>query len=161
MARPQVIESSPRSRGYLAVVSGIVGGPVDLALVFFGGCVGGAIRYAATSASPIDAQIPWTTLGVNLAGAFIVCSALVLAESLTSARWLRLFVGIGVCGSLTTLASVVDFVDRSFGHGRPVAAVEYLAVTILGGLAAGAFGIVAGRSVQASRRRGTEQRGGR
>ncbi len=158
MALPQVFDRAARSRERSFAIRRLVGGPIDLGVVFLGGCAGGAIRYAAGSVSLADARFPWATITVNLTGAFVVCVAVVLAESLTSARRLRLFVGIGFCGSLTTLASVVDFADWSLGHGRPVEAIAYVAASVLGGLAAGSFGLVTGRSIQASRRRFTEER---
>ncbi len=71
MARPQVIDNTARSRHRETRTRRIVGRRVDLAPVFLGGCVGGAIRYAASSASPSDARFPWATLVVNLAGAFV------------------------------------------------------------------------------------------
>lgn len=126
--------------------------------MFLGGCAGGAIRYAAGSVVETSLRFPWPVLAVNLAGAFVVCLALVLSESLTSSRRLRLFVGIGLCGSLTTMSSVVDFADRVFGHGRPEEAALYLATTIFGGLAAGSFGLVVGRSIRANRWRPLEER---
>jgi fluoride exporter len=161
VALPQVIRRPTTSQRRPFSVRRLVGGPFDLTLVFLGGCVGGAVRYAVSSSALADGRFPWATLAVNVAGAFVVCVAVVLAESLTSARRFRLFVGIGFCGSLTTFASVVDFVDRSLGHGRPVEAVADVALTILGGLAAGSFGLVTGRSIQASRRRVRKEEGKR
>lgn len=158
MALPRVFDRTTRSREPSFAIRRLIGGPIDLVLVFLGGCVGGAIRYAASSVSLAGDRFPWATVTVNLTGAFVVCVAVVLAESLTPARRLRLFVGVGFCGSLTTFTSVVDFADRSLGHGRPMEAIAYVAVSILGGLAAGSFGLVTGRSIQASRRRFTEER---
>jgi fluoride exporter len=131
----------------------IIRAPADLFLVFAGGCVGGAIRYAAGAVSPPGFRFPWPTLAVNLAGAFVVCLVVVLSESLTSARGMRLFVGIGLCGSLTTFASIVDFAYRAIADGRAGEATAYLAASILGGLVVGSLGFVVGRSVAESRRR--------
>ena len=126
--------------------------------MFLGGCAGGAIRYAVSSVGPTSLRFPWPVLGVNLAGAFVLCLAVVVSESLTSARRLRLFIGIGLCGSLTTMSSVVDFADFAFGHGRAEEAVLYLAATVFGGLVVGSFGLVVGRAILATRRRSIKER---
>ena len=119
-----------------------------LAAVFAGGCLGGLARYAATRVWPsADDHFPWATLAVNLAGAFALTVIVVIAADVVSSRYLRPLLGTGFCGGLTTFSSVVVTVDRLVAHGRAALGLGYLAVTVVGALAAGALGLVVGRAV--------------
>ena len=123
-----------------------------VAVVFAGGCLGGAARYWATSTHPGGA-FPWSTLAVNLVGAFVLALVVVIASELVSSRYLRPLVGTGFCGALTTFSSVVVSADRLFAHHRAATAVGYLVATLVGGLAAAALGLVTGRALASGRRR--------
>ena len=123
-----------------------------IAVVFAGGCLGGAARYWVTSTHPGGA-FPWSTLAVNLAGAFLLALVVVIASELVPSRYLRPLVGTGFCGALTTFSSVVVAVDRLFAHHRAAIAIGYLLATIAGGLAAAVLGLLLGRSLAGGRRR--------
>jgi CrcB protein len=117
-----------------------------LAAVFAGGCLGGVLRYLATSASHAPAGgFPWATLAVNLAGAFVLAVVVVVATDLAPSRYLRPLIGTGFCGGLTTFSSVVVAVDQMLAHHRAATALLYLFGTIAGGLAAAWLGLVAAR----------------
>ena len=126
--------------------------------VFIGGCVGGALRYAVTSTWPA-VGLPWSTWAVNVIGSFAVTFVVVAGEALAAGTYLRPLLATGLCGGLTTFASVVTVTDQLIGHGRGLAAFGYIGATIAGGLAAGSFGVVAGRALRANRVR--SKRGGR
>ena len=122
--------------------------------VFVGGCLGGWARYAATVAWPTPTgRFPWSTLGVNVAGAFVLALVIVVAAELAPSRYLRPLVGTGFCGALTTFSSVVVAVDQLLAHHHPGTAVAYLFATIGAGLVAAMVGLVVGRSVVHRRRR--------
>jgi CrcB protein len=123
-----------------------------VAVVFAGGCLGGAARYWATSTHPGGA-FPWSTLAVNLAGAFVLGLVVVVASELVPSRYLRPLVGTGFCGALTTFSSVVVSADRLFAHHRVATALGYLLATIVGGLAAAVLGLFLGRALAGGRRR--------
>lgn len=111
-----------------------------LAVVFVGGCVGGAARYAATSAGHAPAGgFPWATFAVNVSGAFVL-AAVVVAAARRPSRYLRPLLGTGFCGAFTTFSSVVVSADQMFAHGHAATAVAYLAATVIGGLAAAWLG---------------------
>ncbi len=133
--------------------------PDVVAAVFVGGCVGGYVRYALTAAWPApEATLPWSTLAVNLAGAFVLTVVIVLAVEVSPSRYLRPLVGTGFCGALTTFSSVVVSADQLLAHGHPYVAVGYLAASIVGGLAAASLGLVVGRAVEANRRAARTER---
>lgn len=118
--------------------------PQLLALVALGGALGSAARYAVADWLPTPTGFPWPTFAVNLAGALVLG---VLLERLAGhpdsgrRRQLRLLIGTGLCGGLTTystLAVEADLLVRSHRHGL---AAVYALVSILAGLVAAAAGI--------------------
>lgn len=117
------------------------------ALVFAGGCAGGVVRYAATSAWPAPkVGFPWATFTVNTIGAFVLGIVVVLAA--THGRpYLRLLVGTGFCGALTTLSAVVVAADRMVARHDAGLAVAYLAATVGAALLAAAAGLAVGRRI--------------
>ena len=125
-----------------------------IAVVFAGGCLGGAARYAVTSANPVSrGAFPWPTLTVNLAGAFVLTLVVVIASELVPSRYLRPLVGTGFCGALTTFSSVVVAADQLFAHHHVPTGIGYLLANVAGGLAAGWLGLVLGRAIVANRHR--------
>jgi CrcB protein len=124
-------------------------GPLSLlliALVGVGGAVGSVARYGVAQWFPATTGFPWSTFAVNLVGAFVLG---VLLELLTRdgpdigrRRQLRLLIGTGFCGGLTTystLAVEADLLVR--GHRDGLAAVYGLS-SITGGLVIAALGVV-------------------
>lgn len=128
--------------------------PDLLAVVFAGGCVGGWVRYAVTSAwSAPERSFPAAVLTVNVVGAFVLGVIVVVAAEVPS-RYLRPLLGTGFCGALTTFSSVVVAVARQVSLGRPATAVGYLCATISAGLLAAYAGVVTGRLLLGRRRAG-------
>ena len=124
----------------------------DLLAVFLGGSAGGALRYVVVSAWPAPVlALPWSTWAVNVVGSFVVALVVVASESITSGPFLRMALATGLCGALTTFASIVIVADQLAAHGRTDAAIGYVAATIVGGLAAGSLGLVTGRAIRANR----------
>lgn len=133
--------------------------PDVLAVVFVGGCAGGLLRYAATTAWPAPTfGFPWSTLLVNTVGAFILAVVVVVAAELAPSRYLRPLVGTGFCGALTTFSSVVVTADRLAAHDATLTAAGYVLATVATGLTAAALGLALARVV-ATRRR-DERHGG-
>jgi fluoride exporter len=123
-----------------------------LAVIFAGGCVGGYARYAVTTAwSASRGAFPWSTLVVNLAGAFVLGIVVVVATQPRRHRHLRPLVGTGFCGALTTFSSVVVATDQLAAHQHLGTALAYVATTTVAGLFAAAAGLAAGRALGAGR----------
>ena len=115
-------------------------------LVALGGLAGTAARYAIGRAEPTRAGAwPWGTFIANVVGALVLGVLLeALAWSGPDQGWrrrLRLLLGTGFCGALTTystLAVETDLLVRSHDAGL---AVGYLAASVAAGLLATVVGI--------------------
>jgi fluoride exporter len=119
--------------------------PALIAVVTLGGAIGTALRYGVGQWMPATTGFPWSTFAVNLVGAFMLGA---LLEVLTRAgpddgrrRQLRLLLGTGFCGGLTTYSTFAveaDLLGRSHRDGL---AVTYALVSIVAGIAVTALGI--------------------
>src|SRR5690349_10506069 len=77
--------------------------------IAIGGAVGSLARYLISIwALPVSRNLPWGTIGINIAGSFIIgfFGTLTLAHGRypVSENW-RLFVMVGICGGFTTFSS--------------------------------------------------------
>jgi CrcB protein len=129
--------------------------PPDLVLaVLVGGCAGGAVRFAVVRAWPAGAsRFPWSTLTVNLAGAFVLGVLVVVAARVWRSRWARPLIGTGFCGAMTTFSSIVVDADRLLARGAAGTAASYVGASFIGGLASALAGIVVARALVGRQRR--------
>jgi CrcB protein len=126
-----------------------------LAAIGSGGALGAVARYELTLALPVSpATFPWTTWAINLTGSFVlsVVATLVL-ERWPPTRYVRPFVGIGICGGYTTWSTFMTDTALLARDHRPVLAAFYIAASVIGGLAATYVGIWATRRQAPARRR--------
>ncbi len=111
-----------------------------------GGVIGTTARYEMALLLPTTkGHFPFATLIVNIFGSFVLG---LLLESLSTSqsdvglsRRLRLLIGTGFCGSLTTFSTFATEADLLIKSHDVTLALAYLAVTILAGLLATTFGI--------------------
>ena len=88
---------------------------------------------------------PWTTFGINVAGAFVLALLLVLIlEAWEAPTWLRPLAGTGFLGAFTTFSAVVFALDRFAAADQWLLFCAYLAFSVLAGLAAASFGVLMG-----------------
>jgi CrcB protein len=77
--------------------------------VMIGGALGSLARYAiSVLALPISRDLPWGTIGINIAGSFIIgfFGTMTLAQGrFPVTENLRLLVMVGFCGGFTTFSS--------------------------------------------------------
>jgi len=120
-----------------------------LVAIFVGGCAGGLVRYGAGQAWPTGRfGFPWTTFGVNVAGAFVLAVLVVVAtDVIRSPALLRPVLGTGFCGALTTFSSLVVSSAELLAHGHVATAIGYLGLSIVAGLAAAALGLAVARAL--------------
>lgn len=116
------------------------GRPLLLGVVALGGAAGSTVRYLVGLALPTEVDgWPAATLLVNLAGALVLG---LLLEALAHDRHLlRLLVGTGFCGGLTTYSTLAVEIDLLLRDGRAALAVTYGLVTVVAGLVATAAGV--------------------
>lgn len=106
-------------------------------LVALGGAVGAVVRYAVGMWAVPDARWPWGTLAVNLVGSLAIG---LLAPSLARHDAARLLVVTGVLGGFTTFSAFSLDALALLHAGRAGAALGYVAVSTVGGLALCALG---------------------
>ncbi|ALG86529.1 fluoride efflux transporter FluC [Gordonia phthalatica] len=127
------------------------GKAATLGWVFVGGMGGTALRWVAEETWPAhDGQWPWGTFVVNLVGAFILGALLEglarLGGDVGWRRRVRLAVGTGFCGALTTYSAFaleISLLGRGEHYGM---AIGYAVVSVAVGV------LLAFSGVQAARR---------
>lgn len=110
----------------------------ELAAIFAGGVLGALARAGLAVALPHDPGAwPWATFAVNLAGAFLLGAAVTrLQERLPPTRYVRPFLGTGLCGALTTFSTVQLELLRMLDGGCWGLALGYATASVAGGFGA-------------------------
>jgi CrcB protein len=127
-----------------------------LALVFAGGTVGTAARELLAISVPPVAGVPVVTVGINIAGAFLL--GLLLQILATRGpdegrrRQLRLLLGTGVLGGFTTYSALATDTGLLLVGDRAGIALLYALGTVVVGAAASWAGIALGRALHLRRR---------
>jgi len=124
--------------------------PRELAAIFVGGALGAVARVAVARALPTGASAwPWPTFAVNVAGAALLgFFATRLDERLPLSSYRRPFLGTGICGGLTTFATMQVEAVKMVDAGRATLAAFYLVASIAAGLAAMTIATAAVRRVR-------------
>jgi len=109
-----------------------------LFLVMLGGALGSGARYW-TGRQMLDAfgpDFPYGTLTVNWVGGLLMgLLAGVLARTGGTEGW-RLFIGVGILGGFTTFSSFSLDTITLIERGQITVAIGYVALSLLGSLAA-------------------------
>jgi CrcB protein len=113
-------------------------------LVAIGGVAGVLARYGITRATLHTDALLWSTPAINIVGSFLL--GLIVAGGWLS-RDLGDAVGVGFLGGFTTFSTFSVQVVLEADGGRPGTAAAYLAVSVLGGLAAAVAGYALGRAL--------------
>jgi CrcB protein len=115
----------------------------ELTAIFAGGMLGAVARVALAEAFPhARGAWPWTTFAVNLFGALLLGW---VVTRLPAASYRRPFLGIGVCGALTTFSTLQLELLRMLDAGSAALALAYAAASLVGGLAAVRLGVALAR----------------
>ncbi len=137
---------------------------VTYAAIAVGGAAGGLLRYELVSAFPTQppGSFPWTTLGINLGGAFVLAVLLILVlEVLPAPPWVRPLLGTGFLGAFTTWSTFMVEAVTTWRAGAEATALAYAAAAVLGGLAAAAAGLILGRAAASAAAAARSSRAGR
>jgi CrcB protein len=128
--------------------AGLIAGRGDLLLcVSAGGALGSLARWSLGElAASSSTAFPLATFVENLTGALLLGVLMVLlVELLSSTRYVRPFLGVGVLGGYTTFSTYMLDAHTLLAEDRPVLAGAYLAGTLVGGVLATITGIILGR----------------
>ena len=85
--------------------------------------------------------MPWGTLLVNVVGSFVLGALVTWVARTEASPDLKLLVGTGLCGALTTFSTFSVETLSLLQSGHRGAAVANLALNVILGLAAAALGI--------------------
>jgi fluoride exporter len=124
---------------------------VNWLLVIAGGMVGAPLRYLTDRAvqSRHDMVFPWGTFTVNVVGS-LVLGLLTGAVAVGAAdSHLRLLLGTGLCGALTTYSTFAYETLRLAQDGARFHAVANVAVSVGAGLGAAFAGVALAQAVWA------------
>jgi CrcB protein len=118
-----------------------------LAVIALGGGLGSLARYGCGYAWPVRAgAFPWSTFVVNVTGCAVLGLLMVyVLEVWPPRRYIRPFLGVGVCGGFTTFSTYAIQTRDLAAAGHWSLADAYAIDTLLAALAAVLVGMVAGR----------------
>jgi CrcB protein len=115
--------------------------------ILAGGAAGALARAGTAEALPHAAGAwPWSTFGVNLAGAALLAWLTTrLAEMVAPTRYWRLLIGTGFCGALTTFSTFQVETIQLADDGHAGLAFAYVAASLTAGMTVAAAATVAAR----------------
>jgi fluoride exporter len=119
----------------------------ELLAIYAGGVAGALARVGLAQLAPPGADAwPWATFAANMAGALLLGYFVTrLQERLPPSSYRRPLLGTGLCGALTTFATVQLELFEMIDAGRLGLAVAYAAATLAGGFACVHFATAAVR----------------
>lgn len=116
--------------------------PRKLLAIYAGGVVGALLRVGlAETASTGAGEWPWATFAANMLGALLLGWFFVLFREHSGERLHHPFLGIGVCGTLTTFSTLQLELFEMVDGGHLGLAAAYCAATIAAGYVALRLGI--------------------
>lgn len=102
-----------------------------LVAVALGGAAGAALRWTLGEVVPDGDGFPWTTLSINVAGAFLL-ALLPAVRVLRRRREVTLALGPGLLGGFTTLSAYADQSRALAAGGQVLLAGGYVSLTAVG-----------------------------
>ena len=109
--------------------------PEDILYISAGAVAGALLRYAVTGQGFSWRGLPLSVLAVNLAGSLALGAAMALVQRLGFGGGFVLLVGVGFCGSLTTMSSFAFETAGLMDEGLLLLAGAGIALNVLGSLA--------------------------
>lgn len=118
-----------------------------LAVVALGGGLGSVARYLLGQAWPArPGGFPWATFTINVTGCALLGALMVFVVQVwPPRRYVRTFLGVGVCGGFTTFSTYTMEIRDLAAGGHWASADAYAAGTLVAALAAVWAGMLAAR----------------
>jgi fluoride exporter len=109
----------------------------ELLAIYAGGVIGALARVGLAQAAPHGADAwPWATFAANMVGALLLGYFVTrLQERLPPSSYRRPLLGTGLCGALTTFATVQLELFEMLDAGHLGLAFAYVAATLVCGFA--------------------------
>jgi CrcB protein len=110
------------------------------------GALGTLARWLVALAVPATARLPWATLAVNLVGSFAIGAVIgvMTARGAAASPW-RTVLTTGFLGGFTTYSAFALETVQLAQTGRSASALLYVAITLVGGVAACWVGLTLAR----------------
>ena len=121
-------------------------------IVMLGGGLGSLLRYVVSVAAlPVSRNLPWGTIGINIAGSLLI--GLFGSLALSGVRHnvadnLRLLLVVGFCGGFTTFSSFSLQTLALLRNGAPMRAANNVVLSVVLCTAAVAVGHAAARGLE-------------
>jgi CrcB protein len=122
---------------------------VTWVFVIVGAAVGAPLRYLTDRAvqSRRDAVFPWGTLTVNVAGSLVLGLLTGAATAGAASPDVRILVGTGFCGALTTYSTFSYETLRLAEQGARAYAAANVGVSLAAGVGAAFAGVALGQAI--------------
>jgi CrcB protein len=126
--------------------------PRRLAAIYAGGVLGALVRVGLAQADPHGpGSWPWPTFAVNLAGALLLGAFVAALRGHRAESPSFALLTTGVCGTLTTFATLQLELFEMVEGGRLSLAAGYVAATLVGGYACLRLGLALGAGDRSTR----------
>lgn len=124
---------------------------IGLGAVILGGATGTLVRVGLAHiwVEPAD-HIPWPTLTVNLLGSFVLGVLMGTLAPFSDDGWrriVRIGLGTGMCGGLTTYSTFIIETERLLDGGMPVMGLCYFSGSLIAGLTSACLGLWIGSRI--------------
>jgi CrcB protein len=113
-------------------------------MVAAGGLLGVMGRYGLTRLTFHHESLLWMTAAINIGGSFVLG---LLTTTAWFSRDIREGLGVGLLGGFTTFSTFSVQTVLDLDAGEPGRAAAYVALSVIGGLAAAAAGYILGRQI--------------
>ncbi|KMK74826.1 hypothetical protein AB990_19710 [Alkalihalobacillus pseudalcaliphilus] len=132
----------------------------NIIAVAIGGMVGTWLRYAMYIWFNMD-WFPLSTLLVNLLGSLLLGLLTGAASQILIKEWLKVGLGVGLCGGFTTMSAFSEDAWRLLMNGQMLILVTYVVTSVGLGIALAATGYLIAKKMLRSNRKAERQVGRR
>lgn len=124
----------------------------NIGAVAVGGAIGTLLRYYVNVYS-LTYHFPIGTLFENITGSFVLGALTGWFLSRQSREWVKVGLGVGVCGGFTTMSTLAADSVALFVEVQWLLSLLYLLVSIFGGMISALVGYLLGQKLSARRKK--------